>query len=93
MLRKYCHETGKCWGEGVPFVLFAIRVAKQESLGFSSAELVFGHNVQGLLNMLMEKFKLESEKSNVLDFSPTVESIYIMPPPWRSKCSPPLKVT
>ena len=47
MLRKYCYDTGKDWDEGVPFVLFAICDAKQESLGFSPAELVFGHNVRG----------------------------------------------
>uniref|UniRef100_A0A671WFH3 Gypsy retrotransposon integrase-like protein 1 n=1 Tax=Sparus aurata TaxID=8175 RepID=A0A671WFH3_SPAAU len=68
MLRKYCHETGRSWDEGVPFVLFAIRDAKQESLGFSPAELVFGHNVRGPLKVLTEKFMLESEKMNVLDF-------------------------
>lgn len=43
MLRKYCLETEKHWDEGVPFVLFAAREAVQESLGFSPAELVFGH--------------------------------------------------
>ncbi|KAI3351357.1 hypothetical protein L3Q82_005905 [Scortum barcoo] len=31
------------WDEGVPLVLFAAREAVQESLGFSPAELVFGH--------------------------------------------------
>ena len=55
MLKKYCHETGRDWDEGVPFVLFAIRDAKQESLGFSQAELVFGHNVRGPLKVLKEK--------------------------------------
>lgn len=45
MLRKYCRGTGKDWDEGVPLVLFAVREAVQESLGFSPAELVFGHTV------------------------------------------------
>uniref|UniRef100_A0A3B5AN61 Acidic mammalian chitinase-like n=1 Tax=Stegastes partitus TaxID=144197 RepID=A0A3B5AN61_9TELE len=36
MLQKYCHDTGRDWDERVPFVLFAICDAKQESLGFSS---------------------------------------------------------
>ena len=40
MLKKYCFDTGHGWDEGVPFVLFAIRDAKQESLGFSPAELL-----------------------------------------------------
>ena len=69
MLKKYCHETGRDWDEGVPFVLFAIRDAKQESLGFSPAELVFGHNVRGPLKVLKEKLVCSSPpKTNVLDF-------------------------
>lgn len=39
----------------MPFVLYAIRDAKQESLGFSPAELVFGHNVCGPLKVLQEQ--------------------------------------
>lgn len=67
MLRKYCHDTGKNWDEGVPFVLFAIRDAKQESLGYSPA--VFGHNVRGPLKVLKEQFMSSSSpKTNVLDF-------------------------
>ena len=56
MLKKYCFDTGRSWDEGVPFVLFAIRDARQESLGFSPAELVFGRNVRGPLRVLKEKF-------------------------------------
>ena len=41
-LRKYCLETEGCWDEGVPYVVFA-RETVQESLGFSPADLVFGH--------------------------------------------------
>lgn len=69
MLKRYCHETCKDWDEGVPFVLFAARDTKQESLGFSPAELVFGHNLRGPLKMLREKMVYdESPKTNVLDF-------------------------
>ncbi|XP_060727503.1 uncharacterized protein LOC132846805 [Tachysurus vachellii] len=68
-LRKYCLETGNDWEEGVPFVLFAVREARQDSLGFSPSELVFGHNVRGPLKMLKEEFLCTgpSEKTNVLD--------------------------
>ena len=52
VLRKYCLDTGKCWDEGVPFALFALRETVQESLGFSPAELVFGHTVRGPLKVL-----------------------------------------
>lgn len=69
MLKKYCYDTGRSWDEGVPFVLFAIRDAKQESLGFSPAELVFGHSMRGPLKVLKEKFLSgSSPKSSVFDF-------------------------
>ncbi|CAI5677731.1 unnamed protein product [Oreochromis niloticus] len=72
MLKKYCHDTGRSWDEGVPFVLFAIRDAKQESLGFSPATLVFGHDVRGPLKVLKEKFLSGGvPKTNVVDFVKT----------------------
>ncbi|XP_077940982.1 uncharacterized protein LOC144385285 isoform X1 [Gasterosteus aculeatus] len=68
-LRKYCTETGKEWDDGVPLVLFAVREARQDSLGFSPAELVFGHDVRGPLKMLKEEFldRGLSAKTNVLE--------------------------
>ncbi len=54
MLRKYCMDTGNDWDEGTPLVLFAVREAVQDSLGFSPADLVFGHSVRGPLKMLKE---------------------------------------
>ena len=56
VLHKYCHDTGRAWDEGVPFALFAIRGVKQESLGFTPAELMFGHYVRGPLKVLKEQF-------------------------------------
>lgn len=47
MLHKYCLEMEKSLAEGVPFVLFAAREAVQESIGFSPAQLVFGHTPVG----------------------------------------------
>ncbi len=68
-LCKYCIETGNERDEGVSFVLFAVSEARQDSLGFSPSELVFGHNVRGPLKMLKEEFLCSesSEKTNVLD--------------------------
>lgn len=43
MLRSYCIANGKDWAEGLPYLMFAAREAEQESLGFSPADLVFGH--------------------------------------------------
>lgn len=65
MLRKYCQETGKAWDEGVPFVLFAVREAVQESLSFSPAELVFGHSVRGPLKLLKESFMSNGDQKPV----------------------------
>lgn len=39
MLRKYWHEENRDWDEVLPFLLFAIREAPQESLGCSPIEL------------------------------------------------------
>lgn len=47
------------------FVLFAIRDAKQESLWFSPAEIVFGHNLRGPLK---EKLVGDNSCENVSDF-------------------------
>ncbi len=70
MLRKYCMDTSKDWDEGTPLVLFAVREAVQDSLGFSPADLVFGHSVRGPLKMLKEDMlSVEtSVKTNVLDY-------------------------
>ncbi|CAM4523472.1 unnamed protein product [Leuciscus chuanchicus] len=68
-LKKFCYDTERDWDEGVPYVLFAVRNAKQESLGFSPTELVFGHSVRGPLKVLKEQLVSRSlPKVNVLDF-------------------------
>ncbi|KAI5627802.1 hypothetical protein C0J50_8349 [Silurus asotus] len=56
MLRAFCVESGKDWDEGVPLLLFAVRDAVQESLGFSPSDLVFGHTVRGPLKALQEQW-------------------------------------
>uniref|UniRef100_A0A1A8GVS8 Gypsy retrotransposon integrase-like protein 1 n=2 Tax=Nothobranchius korthausae TaxID=1143690 RepID=A0A1A8GVS8_9TELE len=55
MLRKYCLSSGRSWDEGLPFLLFAAREAPQASLGFSPAQLVFGHTPRGPLLALKER--------------------------------------
>jgi len=54
MLRKCCLESQRDWDEGVPFVLVAAREVVQKSLGFSPAELVFGHKVRSHFKVLEE---------------------------------------
>ncbi|ORD93107.1 POL, partial [Enterospora canceri] len=54
MLRAFCLEREKDWDEAVPYVLFAVREAPTESLGFSPNQLVFGHRVRGPLDLVRE---------------------------------------
>ena len=70
MLRKYCLEHKRDWDEGLPLVLFAVRETTQESLGFSPADLVFGHTVRGPLRLLQEKWCADksSPSHNILDY-------------------------
>lgn len=69
MLRAYCLETGREWDEGIPWLLFAIRETVQESLGFSPAELIFGHTIRGALRLLREQLTGDSYPcQNVLDY-------------------------
>nr|XP_027213614.1 uncharacterized protein LOC113806650 [Penaeus vannamei] len=56
MLTKYCHETGSEWDLGVPLMLYAIRCTKQESLGFSPYELLFGRDIRGPMKLLYESW-------------------------------------
>ncbi|KAI2644688.1 Retrovirus-related Pol polyprotein from transposon 17.6 [Labeo rohita] len=67
MLRRYCMESGKDWVEGLPFLMFAVRESVQESLGFSPAELVFGHTVRGPLKLLSEQLLNPSSKPVPVD--------------------------
>ncbi|XP_076060345.1 uncharacterized protein LOC143036674 [Oratosquilla oratoria] len=56
MLAKYGHETGNEWDVGLPFLLYAIRCAKQSSLGFSPSELLFGRDIRGPMKLLHESW-------------------------------------
>ena len=50
-------------------LLFAVREAVQESLGFSPFELVFGHTVRGALKLLKEKILSDDDSSlNLLQY-------------------------
>ncbi|KAK0155661.1 Retrovirus-related Pol polyprotein from transposon 412 [Merluccius polli] len=70
MFRTYCHDSAKQWDDGLPLLLFAVRETIQESLGFSPADLIFGHTVRGPLKLLREKLGCEttSQQKNVLEY-------------------------
>ncbi|XP_042877710.1 KRAB-A domain-containing protein 2-like [Penaeus japonicus] len=49
-------ENCKDWDEGIPLVLYALRSSKQESLGCSPNELLFGKEVRGPLKLLFDSW-------------------------------------
>lgn len=59
VLRKYCMDSGREWDDGGPLALFAV---PETVLGFSPADLVFGHTVRGPLSIL--KHQIMSETSH-----------------------------
>ena len=68
MIRSYCFDTKRDWDEGV-LLLFAFRESIQDSLGFSSFELVFGHTIREPLKFLKEKFlSQEDTPLNLLQY-------------------------
>lgn len=72
-------ESSREWDEGLPLLLFAIREATQESLGFSSADLVIGHVVGGPLWLLKEKWLSETSEiqHNALDYVSSLRESHV----------------
>lgn len=54
MLKKMCEEQPTQWDRYISPLLFAYREAKQESLGFSPFEIIYGKSVRGPLTILKE---------------------------------------
>ena len=67
MMRSYCYEQGRDWDEGVHLLLFAVREAVQDSLGFSPFELLFGREVRGPLKLLKESWLEEDDQVSLLE--------------------------
>ena len=72
MIRKFCLETQSDWDEGIQYLLFAVRESKNESLGFSPFQLMFGREVRGPLSVLKDSWLLQG----VLKSSPTVSQYF-----------------
>ena len=66
MLRRMCAERPKDWDKYLPALLFAIREVPQESLGFSSFELLYGRNVKGPMAILRELWSGEASDEQFL---------------------------
>ena len=56
MLKKFCLESSLDWDEGVHYLVFAIREAPQESLGFSPFEMVYGRQLRGPLALITDEW-------------------------------------
>ena len=54
MLKKMCEEQPAQWDRYISPLLFAYREVKQESLGFSPFEIIYGKSVKGPLTILKE---------------------------------------
>ena len=69
MIRTYCFDTKRDWDEGIHLPLFVVRESVQESLGFSTFQLVFGHTVGGPMKLIKEKILSENKQSvNLLEY-------------------------
>ena len=56
MLETFCAESTLDWDEGVNYLIFAIREAPQESLGFSPFEMLYGKQLRGPLSLLTDEW-------------------------------------
>ena len=63
----YCLQYEKQWDQGIHLLLFAVREAVQESMGFSPFELVFGRTIRGPLKVLKKNWLREEFPTNLLD--------------------------
>ncbi len=68
LLRCYVYENEKDWDTGLPYVLFAVRDAKQESLGFSPFELLYGHKPRGPLQLVKANWIASNSEEGMLGY-------------------------
>nr|XP_054757359.1 uncharacterized protein LOC129263473 [Lytechinus pictus] len=68
MIRAYCEDYPVDWDRGISFLLFATRDSPNESTGFSPFELVYGHEVRGPLKLIKERFMVQDDDVNLLDY-------------------------
>ena len=68
MMRTYCFENENEWDKGIHMLLFATREIPNESLGFSPFELIYGHTVRGLLQLMEEIWLVETQDETFLEY-------------------------
>jgi len=65
MLKKVCAKRPKDWDRYIEVVLFAYREVRQESVGFSPFELLYGRTVRGPMAILRELWTKEEPSDEV----------------------------
>jgi hypothetical protein len=65
MLKRVCSERPKDWDRYLGPVLFAYREVKQESLGFSPFELLYGRTLRSPMHILKELWTNKTVESEV----------------------------
>jgi len=71
MLKHMCDEKPKDWDRYIGPLLFAYREVKQDSLGYSPFELLYGRTVRGpmsILRELMTSEKVEPEVKTIYEY-------------------------
>ena len=68
LLRAYCVEMKREWEDGLPWLLLAARAVVQESTGFSSNDLVFGHKVRTSLSVLSSDLNTSEPPRGLADY-------------------------
>ncbi|KAL2082452.1 hypothetical protein ACEWY4_022270 [Coilia grayii] len=68
MIKTFCLQCDSDWDVAMPFLLFALRDAVNDSTGFSPFELVYGHEVRGPLKLMKEKFLEPEAAGNLLQY-------------------------
>ena len=69
MLKKFIHEYGSSWDELLPYLLFAIRTAKNEGTGYSPDELVFGRQLRTGLAVQRDSWENNDNAEETLKIS------------------------
>ena len=67
-LKKYFLDNISMWDELVPYLIFAVRSAVNESVGLSPFNIIFRHKVRGLLEMLRESWEEEDTSEDFLEY-------------------------
>ena len=64
-MKTFCFDSQTKWDNGVRMLLFALREAFQEYIGFSPFELVCGHSVGSPLKILKQSVQSISLQEDV----------------------------